>query len=215
VAGIQRAFYTQAINFKLGSTQTALFVVPAGLRLCIDEFDVIIDESTPATDTPTVQLGVAGDPDFFLSPTKLAAKMITVNNREKFDICSEAIGAGTTIEVGVTTAGLSAGDYTGTVVLRGYLTPVPGAPPAGTGSGIGFERVDFTADGAGTVAGNTFVTLSPAPVDPDSVVLRVRGAASQVEGTDYIVSGNQVSWSGLGLETLLTLGDEIEITYAS
>jgi len=214
IAGIYRAFYTQAINFKVSSTQTAMFLVPTGLRLQIDDFDVVVDKATPATDTPTMQLGISGTPDMFLSPTKLDLSMVVVNKREIFPINSDAIGAGTVIEVGVTIAGISAGDYEGTVVLRGYLLPIPGGSPAAT-TGIGFERVDFTADGVGTVAGVKFVTLTPAPVDPDSVVVRVRGAASQVEGSDYIVSGNQVSWVGLGLETLLILGSEIEITYAS
>ncbi|MEM4385830.1 MAG: hypothetical protein QXD03_04720 [Candidatus Anstonellales archaeon] len=62
---------------------------------------------------------------------------------------------------------------------------------------------------------NKYVTLSKSPAYPTKVILEVKGAPSQFYGDDYVVSGSQLSWNGLGLDGLLIEGDKIRAIYAA
>lgn len=57
------------------------------------------------------------------------------------------------------------------------------------------------------------LTLVGTPVTPSQVILDISGAPSQIYSFDYTVSGSTLSWSGLGLDGLLTTGDNVRILY--
>lgn len=57
------------------------------------------------------------------------------------------------------------------------------------------------------------LTLTSVPGVPSEVILDVSGAPSQIYSLDYSISGSTLSWSGLGLDGLLTTGDNIRILY--
>lgn len=60
---------------------------------------------------------------------------------------------------------------------------------------------------------NKELILSATPLTTSKVILDVRGAAAQFYGDDYTVSGSTLSWSGLGLDGLLSDGDKVRIIY--
>ena len=80
-----------------------------------------------------------------------------------------------------------------------------------------------------TIAGNFFVephiitgqeaidkkiVLQHTPTKPQEVMMDIPGGTIQRYGTDFtIINGNEVSWDGYALETLLEEDDNIRITY--
>jgi hypothetical protein len=64
-----------------------------------------------------------------------------------------------------------------------------------------------------TEIANKFVTIEKTPVVLNRTTLNVIGGVEQSYGVDFIVIGNQVTWNGYLLETLLEAGDEIIIKY--
>ena len=60
---------------------------------------------------------------------------------------------------------------------------------------------------------NKYVTLTSMPTTPSDVVLMVTDAPSQFYGVDFSVSGTQLTWSGLGLDGVLSVGDTLTISY--
>lgn len=54
---------------------------------------------------------------------------------------------------------------------------------------------------------NGFITLPITPTAPTLVLLTVVGGPMQSYGTDYTVSTNQLSWTGLFLDGVLVSGD--------
>ena len=60
---------------------------------------------------------------------------------------------------------------------------------------------------------NKYVTLSM-PLSGDDIELSVAGAPTQTYGTDYtMLSTTRLSWSGLGLDSILETGDVITVVY--
>lgn len=57
------------------------------------------------------------------------------------------------------------------------------------------------------------ITLAETPGDPTKVVVIVLGGTAQELGIDYAVSGNILSWAGLGLAGFLASGDQILVIY--
>lgn len=57
------------------------------------------------------------------------------------------------------------------------------------------------------------LTLATTPVDVTKIQMGIRGGGTQILGTDFTVSGSILSWNGLGLDGVLTSGDEITILY--
>lgn len=80
-----------------------------------------------------------------------------------------------------------------------------------TGGGSGYNVNLFTLDS--TDIANKFVTLSAAPTTPGHTIVDVRGGPQQNYTDDYVVSGSQLSWSGLGLEALLSSGDKLVVQF--
>lgn len=64
-----------------------------------------------------------------------------------------------------------------------------------------------------TQATNQELFLDKTPTDETTVVLDLPCGTVQVLDFDYSVDGNRVFWGGLALETVLSLGDKIVITY--
>lgn len=58
------------------------------------------------------------------------------------------------------------------------------------------------------------VTLANTPESANKVVVDSPNGPVQNINQDYIVTGNDVSWDGYGLETILEEGDILIITYS-
>lgn len=59
------------------------------------------------------------------------------------------------------------------------------------------------------------ITLTATPLNPGTVKLDVRGAPPQVNGEDYGVTGNVLSWAGFSLETSLAAGDVLIVDFSN
>ncbi len=59
------------------------------------------------------------------------------------------------------------------------------------------------------------LTLANTPGDANKVIMIHLGGSAQEYGIDYSVSGNTLSWVGLGLSGFLTAGDQILLIYWS
>jgi hypothetical protein len=57
------------------------------------------------------------------------------------------------------------------------------------------------------------ITLSKMPVFPETLLFIPDGGTAQRYGEDYTVVGNEIRWSGLGLDNFLEVGETIRITY--
>lgn len=62
---------------------------------------------------------------------------------------------------------------------------------------------------------NKYITLSVSTSVPADTVLLIKSAPSQYYGDDFVVSGSQLSWSGLGLDGILSSGDELTVIFKS
>lgn len=60
---------------------------------------------------------------------------------------------------------------------------------------------------------NKFVTLNIAPLYPTTVSLTCENGIPQVNGVDFIVNGNILSWDGLGLDNFLDNTDVLIVQY--
>jgi hypothetical protein len=77
------------------------------------------------------------------------------------------------------------------------------------GSSIFPERIPLTQQDID----NKFVTLSITPIFPNTVMLTCEGGIEQVNGIDFQVIGNILSWGGLGLDNFLDETDVLNIQY--
>lgn len=59
----------------------------------------------------------------------------------------------------------------------------------------------------------SFIVLPNEPFSPSTVKLDVFGGIPQINGIDFIVSGDVLSWSGLGLDNFLEPGETLLIQY--
>ena len=60
---------------------------------------------------------------------------------------------------------------------------------------------------------NKFVTLTSSPTSSSDTILNVVGGITQEYSVDFTVSGAILSWSGLGLESILAEGDRLIIQF--
>jgi hypothetical protein len=68
---------------------------------------------------------------------------------------------------------------------------------------------------------NKYVTLvddpTPDPADPESpyknVAVNILGGSSQYEGTDFFIDENLLRWNGMALESRLSAGDTLRVSY--
>jgi hypothetical protein len=58
-----------------------------------------------------------------------------------------------------------------------------------------------------------FVILQNVPLSSSRIEVTVVGGVSQLFETDFTVNGRNLSWVGLGLETILEVGDTLLISY--
>lgn len=79
----------------------------------------------------------------------------------------------------------------------------------GETSGFIVEKIPLTTQNIE----DKFVTLIQAPLAPSGVVVTVDGGISQINGIDYIVDGNKISWNELGLDGFLDNTDVLIIQY--
>ena len=66
---------------------------------------------------------------------------------------------------------------------------------------------------SGTDITNGFVTLTGTPTTLSDTILDIVGGITQDYSVDFIVTGNQLSWSGLGLDGVLIAGDKLIIQF--
>jgi hypothetical protein len=85
----------------------------------------------------------------------------------------------------------------------------PGGFLVGESSGFIVEQIDLTEDDIN----NKYVTLSQTPLVPDAVILNIDGGIPQINGIDYIVQNNKISWMGMGLDGFLEETDVLLIQY--
>lgn len=93
--------------------------------------------------------------------------------------------------------------------LTGQLDLVGGSTAADVDSGYIVEPRTITA--AEALAKE--VTLGNTPPSPNKVTLDIVSGVPQEYGTDYLVTGDKLSWNGLGLDVTLSEGDKIRIIY--
>lgn len=82
----------------------------------------------------------------------------------------------------------------------------------GNSSVSGNIKTDNIQLNAAQVA-NKQVTLSQTPIEATQVLLDIPSGVTQVYGPDFSVSGNILTWNGLGLETILEINDRLRIVY--
>ena len=76
------------------------------------------------------------------------------------------------------------------------------------GSGVAFNIAYLTVTPAVLAAKRVYLNGVPL-----AVAVNMSTGSAQEEGLDYVVSGHQVSWAGLGLEDDLEIGDVLRISY--
>lgn len=79
----------------------------------------------------------------------------------------------------------------------------------GASSGFLYRRIELTAQNII----DKFVTLPDSPLIPSSVFLTIEGGIPQINGIDYEVIGNKISWDGLGLDNFLDDTDVLLVLY--
>ena len=92
-----------------------------------------------------------------------------------------------------------------------YLTDGTVTPPVTSPGTENVNYIDITA----LMITNKELTLPATPAIATNTVVDVIGGTSQRYGSDFTVSGNVLSWNGLGLETELIAGDVLRIRYLS
>lgn len=60
---------------------------------------------------------------------------------------------------------------------------------------------------------NKRIVLLKAPVNPESVTFLFQSGIHQINGLDFSVIGNEVTWDGLGLDGFIEIGDVVIIQY--
>jgi hypothetical protein len=79
----------------------------------------------------------------------------------------------------------------------------------GESSGFIVEKIELTQDDIN----NKYVTLAQTPLVPSAVIIDISGGTSQLNGIDYEIIGNKVSWNELGLDGFLDNTDVLIIQY--
>jgi hypothetical protein len=77
--------------------------------------------------------------------------------------------------------------------------------------GKGFVHETITLQS--TDIDNKGFTLTNTPYTPGLTMLVPEGGLTATQGTDYSISGNTVSWDGLGLDGLMAAGEVIQVWY--
>ena len=79
-------------------------------------------------------------------------------------------------------------------------------------AGAGAYTVNvFTLSGGNMT--DKFVTLTGTPTVPSGTILNIVGGVIQSYSTDFTVIGNQLSWSGLALDGILSINDKLIVQF--
>lgn len=98
----------------------------------------------------------------------------------------------------------------GQTVYAFYLTAgTPSVPVMSGAFRVEYRTVSLAEETAKSL------TLSFTPATSSYTMLDIIGGGAQFFGTDFTVSGSTLSWSGLGLDGLLTAGDRLRISYVT
>lgn len=98
---------------------------------------------------------------------------------------------------------------TGQTVYAYYLTsgaPIPAPVPSGT------FQLEYRTLTSGEIAAGQ-LTLGATPANGAFVVVDLIGGSAQEYPTDFTVAGAVLSWSGLGLSSLLVAGSKLRVQY--
>jgi hypothetical protein len=94
-------------------------------------------------------------------------------------------------------------------VYYGGNDVVMGGFPLGTGGASSVETFILDQEDID----NKKIVLSSEPFYPSAVQLTVVGGIQQINGIDFEVSGNEISWNGLGLDNFLEVNDTLIIQF--
>ena len=95
----------------------------------------------------------------------------------------------------------------------GEVTGDPGENPViPAPSGIGIETESHTLT-SGEETAKKFNLAKAVATGKETAVLLFVGGVAQVAGTDFTVSGNEVSWTGKGLDGIVATGDIFVVSY--
>lgn len=85
----------------------------------------------------------------------------------------------------------------------------PGGFPVGATSGFVVENIELTLQNIS----DKFVTLKQTPLIPSAVIVVPEGGIPQINGVDFEIIGNKVSWKDKGLDGFLDNTDVLIIQY--
>jgi hypothetical protein len=85
----------------------------------------------------------------------------------------------------------------------------PGGFPVGNNSGFVVENIELTLQNIN----EKFVTLKQTPLIPSAVIVVPEGGIPQINGVDFEIIGNKVSWKDKGLDGFLDNTDVLIIQY--
>jgi hypothetical protein len=84
-----------------------------------------------------------------------------------------------------------------------------GGNPIGSNSGFIVERIEITEQNII----DKYVFLTRSPLIPSGVTVDMEGGIKQVNGVDYQITGNKLSWDGLGLDGFIDDTDVLLVQY--
>ena len=160
----------------------------------------------------------------FSGSNTIASAISTWNLAHPTNACSLTSGDGTQIP-SVQTLNLAGGSDAGSSLVGDTATYQNFTPTSATVAGAlaGIDRALSNVSGGSqkveiytlnsTDITNKFITLTATPSVAAKTILLVENAGSMFYGEDFIVSGNQLSWSGLALDGILAAGDNLTISY--
>lgn len=79
----------------------------------------------------------------------------------------------------------------------------------GANSGYGFEEIPIIQQNLI----DKYVILAQTPLIPSAVIVDMVGGIRQVNGVDYQIIGNKLTWEGLGLEGFIDDTDVLLVQY--
>lgn len=186
-----------------------------GLSLSAGGLDVNVDDSTIEIDTDALRLKANGVTASHINTSAIGDGLVGGGGSAISVQGGNGIAVGASVALGGLLANWNTG---GEYTITGLIAPTNASDAAtkqyvddlvaGLNARI-VERFTLT----GTDITNAYVTLSSAPVTPAYVGFDVKGAPHQFYGDDYTVTGSAVSWSALGLDTVLEAGDKVTAQY--
>lgn len=158
---------------------------------------------------------IASPPPIVSGSGILIGRIIIKKSATSFADISSAFGTQFTPSVATNHESLS-GLLGGAIDDHYHITAVQAAVVANTsGTNTGDQYIETTYSRvitSGEIAASQ-LTLSSTPPTPSLVKVNISGGCVQIYGTDYTVSGSTLSWSALGMATVISTGDYIQITY--